>query len=134
MMKLLRHILADRKGAAAVEFGLAIPVALTLVLGCMNFGIYLFFTNSMAAAIDDTARTATLWPTPDDAQLQTNFEDFLLTAKTFGSANLTVTHGTASDGRAYVDLEGTGAYDINLIFVDLGSVPVKSTRRAYLQT
>jgi hypothetical protein len=87
----------------------------------------------MSAAIDDTARSAILWPTPNDAELQTNFEDSLLTAKTFGSANLTVTHGTSADGRAYVDLEGTGAYDINLIFVDLGSIPVQSTRRAYLQ-
>jgi Flp pilus assembly protein TadG len=133
MMSLLRKISRHHKGAAAIEFGLALPVALVLILGCMNFGIYLYFTNSMSAAIDDTARSATLWPTPNDAELQTNFEDSLLTAKTFGSANLTVTHGTSADGRAYVDLEGTGAYDINLIFVDLGSIPVQSTRRAYLQ-
>ena len=132
-MNLLRKFLRNQRGAAAIEFGLALPVALVLILGCMNFGIYLYFTNSMSAAIDETARSAILWPTPNDAELQANFEDSLLTAKSFGSANLTVTHGTSLDGRAYVDLEGTGAYDINLIFVDLGSIPVQSTRRAYLQ-
>ena len=132
-MKLLKKLSRDQRGAAAIEFGLAIPVALTLILGCMNFGIYLYFTNSMAAAIDETARSAILWPTPDDAQLQTNFEESLFTAKSFGSANLTVTHGTSLDGRDYVDLEGTGAYNVNLIFVNLGSIPVRSTRRAYLQ-
>ena len=132
-MGLFRNLLRNQRGAAAIEFGLAIPVALTLILGCMNFGIYLYFTNSMAVAIDETARSAILWPTPNDAQLQTNFENSLLTAKSFGTANMTVTHGTSLDGRAYVDLEGTGAYDINLIFVNLGSIPVKSTRRAYVQ-
>lgn len=132
-MSALKRFLRNEGGAAAIEFGLAIPVALVLILGCMNFGIYLYFTNSMAAAIDETARSAILWPTPNDAELQTNFENSLFTAKTFGSANLIVTHGTSLDGRAYVDLEGTGAYDINLIFVDLGSIPVRSTRRAYLQ-
>lgn len=132
-MSFLKNLKRNQRGAAAIEFGLAIPVALVLILGCMNFGIYLYFTNSMAAAIDETARSAILWPTPNDAELQTNFENSLFTAKAFGSANLTVTHGTSLDGRAYVDLEGTGAYDINLIFVDLGSIPVQSTRRAYLQ-
>ena len=132
-MGLFKNLFRDQRGAAAIEFGLAIPVALTLILGCMNFGIYLYFTNSMAVAIDETARSAILYPTPNDAQLQTNFENSLLTAKSFGTANMTVTHGTSIDGRAYVDLEGTGAYDINLIFVNLGSIPVKSTRRAYVQ-
>ena len=132
-MRHIKKLFRNQRGAAAVEFGLAIPVALTLIMGCMNFGIYLYFTNSMAAAIDETARSAILYPTPNDAQLQTNFENSLLTAKSFGSANLTVTHGTSLDGRDYVDLEGTGAYNVNLIVVNLGSIPVKSTRRAYVQ-
>ena len=134
MMKNLNLLRRDRKGAAAVEFGLAFPVAMTLILAVMNFGIYLYFTNSMAAAIDTTARSAILWPTPNDSELQTNFENSLLTAKSFGAAKLTVTHGTSDDGRKYVDLEGTGSYKINLVFVNLGSVPVKSTRRAFVQT
>ncbi|WP_324827353.1 TadE/TadG family type IV pilus assembly protein [Qipengyuania zhejiangensis] len=133
MIKLFRHLARDRKGAAAVEFSLAIPIALTLILGCMNFGIYLFFKNSVATAIDETARSAMLWPIPDDAQLATNFENSLLTAKTFGTAQLQVAHGTSTDGRDYVDLTGTGGYRINLIFVDLGTIPVRSTRRAFVQ-
>ena len=128
-----KDILRNSRGAAAVEFGLAIPVALVLILGCMNFGIYLYFKNSMAAAIDETARSAILWPTPDDTQLTTNFENSLLTAKTFGSARLDISHGTSTDGRDYVDLTGTGSYSINLVFFNLGAIPVRSTRRAFVQ-
>ena len=133
MIKTLKKVWRQSGGAAAVEFGLAIPVALVVILGCMNFGIYLYFKNSVAVAIDETARSAILWPTPDDAQLKTNFQKSLLTAKTFGSVDIKVTHGTSTDGRKYVDLEGTGKYTVNLVFFNLGAIPVQSNRRAFLQ-
>ncbi|MFA6220373.1 MAG: TadE/TadG family type IV pilus assembly protein [Erythrobacter sp.] len=129
----LRLFARDQRGAAAVEFGLAIPVALVMILAVMNFGIYLFFKNSVTTAVDETARSVILYPRPTDAELTTNFRNSLLTASTFGSANLAFTHGTSNDGRDYVDLVGTGSYPINLVFMDLGSIPVRTTRRAYFQ-
>ncbi|WP_369025203.1 TadE/TadG family type IV pilus assembly protein [Qipengyuania sp. RANM35] len=133
MRGLLRNLVGDRKGAAAVEFGLAIPVALVMLLGALNMGIYLYFKNSMTTAIDETARAAILYPQPSDAELSTKFESNLLTAKKFGSAAVTLTRGTSTDGRKYVELVGTGSYKVNLVFVNLGSLPVRSTRRAYFQ-
>lgn len=133
MSRLLRKLAADRKGAAAVEFGLAIPVALVMLLGAMNMGIYLYFKNSMTTAIDETARAAILYPQPTDAELSTKFESNLLTAKQFGSAAIALSRGTSADGREYVELVGTGSYKVNLVFVNLGSLPVRSTRRAYFQ-
>lgn len=133
MTKLLRLLGRNERGAAAVEFGLAIPVALVLLLGALNMGIYLYFKNSMTTAIDETARAAILYPQPSDAQLQTKFDGSLLTAKSFGNAQLALTRGTSTSGRKYVELVGTGNYRVNLVFVNLGNLPVRSTRRAYFQ-
>lgn len=133
MTRLLKKLGGNDRGAAAVEFGLAIPVALVLLLGALNMGIYLYFKNSMTTAIDETARAATLYPQPTDAQLQTRFDGKLLTAKSFGNAQLALTRGTSTSGRKYVELVGTGNYRVNLVFVNLGNLPVRSTRRAYFQ-
>ena len=133
MNKLLRNLADERKGTAAVEFGLAIPVALVMLLGALNMGVYLYFKNSMTTAIDEAARSAILYPKPTDAQLTTQFENSLLTGKNFGTAKLDLAHGTSTDGRKYVELTGTGNYDVNLVFVKLGKLPVRSVRRAYFQ-
>lgn len=133
MIRLLRTLRSDRRGAAAVEFGLAIPVALVMLLGALNMGIYLYFKNSVTTAIDETARSAILYPIPTDAELDASFKSNLLTASNFGSAQLAVAHGTTTSGRKYVELTGTGSYNVNLVFVNLGSLPVRATRRSYLQ-
>lgn len=133
MIKGMRTFFRDNRGAAAVEFGLAIPVALVMLLGALNIGIYLYFKNSVTTAIDETARAAILYPTPTDAELQTKFASNLLTASSFGSAQLAVSSGTTTTGREYVELTGTGSYNVNLVFVNLGSLPVRSVRRAYKQ-
>lgn len=128
-----RKLLRNARGAAAVEFGLAIPVAIVMLLGTLNMGIYLYFKNSMSSAIDETARSAILYPQPTDAQLTTKFTSIIWTSQQFGNAQLALSRGTSADGRKYVDLVGTGSYDVNLVFVNLGSIPVRSQRRAYFQ-
>jgi Flp pilus assembly protein TadG len=133
MMRRFLQLLRNQRGAAAVEFALAIPIAIILILGVMNFGIYLFFKNSVQAAVDEAARSATLYPQPDDAALTTSFQNALLTATSFGNAQIALTRGTTTDGRDYVDMVGTGSYSVNLVFFNLGSLPVRSTRRAYFQ-
>lgn len=133
MMRLIGELRGNARGAAAVEFGLAIPLALVMLLGAWNMGVYLFFKNSVTTAIDETARAAVLYPVPTDAELQTKFASNLLTASSFGSATMAISSGTTTTGRNYIELTGTGSYDVNLIFVKLGSLPVRSVRRAYKQ-
>ncbi|MEZ5682399.1 MAG: TadE/TadG family type IV pilus assembly protein [Erythrobacter sp.] len=133
MTRRFGKLFRNQRGAAAVEFGLAIPVALVMLLGALNMGVYLFFKNSVTTAIDETARAAVLYPIPTDAELQTKFAANLLTASNFGTATMAISSGTTTSGRDYVELTGTGSYDVNLVFVKLGSVPVRSVRRAYKQ-
>lgn len=132
-MKRIFTLARNQRGSAAVEFGLAIPIALVMILAVMNFGIYLFFKNSVQTAVDEAARSVTLFPVPSDAEVTTKFQNSLLTSSSWGGANLAFQHGTSADGRDYVDLIGTGSYSINLVFFNLGAIPVRTTRRAYFQ-
>lgn len=131
MSRNFRNLWREKKGATAVEFALVVPLLIVAMLGAMNIGIYLYFQNSVSTAVDEAARSATIFPTPNDSQIEANFENSLLTSASFGSADIAISHGTSSTGRDYIDLVATGSYDINLVFVDLGSIPVRVERRTF---
>ena len=133
MRRRLKQIFAHERGAAAVEFALVLPITLTMLLGALNMGIYLFFQNSLSSALDEAAREVSVWPMPNDTELQTEFTNNLLSAQQFGNATLAVSHGTDTIGRDYVDLTASGGIDVNLVFVNLGTMPVIMTKRSYPQ-
>lgn len=134
MIAFLGKLREDRVGTTAVEFALVAPILITLMLGVMNFGLYLFFQNSVSTAVDEAARSAIIYPTPSDTEIETNFDEALLTAADYGSAAIAITHGTTTSGKGYIDLVATGTYDINLIFLDLGTIPVRVERRSFVTT
>ena len=133
MFGIVKRLGTDKRGTAAVEFALVLPLTVTMLLGALNMGIYLFFQNSLSNALEETARSATIWPIPNDTELQSEFTDSLLSAQQFGTATLAVTHGTDTFGRDYIDLNASGGIPVNLVFVDLGTMPVNMTKRSYPQ-
>ena len=133
MLKRIKTFLRDNRGTAAVEFALVLPLTVTMLLGTLNMSIYLFFQNSLSSALDEASRAVSVWPIPSDSDLQSEFTDHLLSAQQFGNAQLAITHGTDVSGRDYVDLEATGGIYVNLVFVDLGTIPVRLTKRSYPQ-
>lgn len=128
-----RSIVHNERGAAAVEFALVLPLAVVMLLGALNFSIYLYFQNSLSAALDETARQATIWPVPNDTQLQTTFTNTLLSAQGFGSATLAISHGADASGRKFIDFTASGGIPINLVFFDLGTIPVRLEKRSFEQ-
>jgi len=52
----LPHLLADRRGAAAIEFGLLAPAFILLFLGVLQVGFFMQAYNSLRNASADTAR------------------------------------------------------------------------------
>lgn len=133
MLTRFKRLLRNQRGVAAVEFAMVLPITLTMLLGALNMGIYIFFQNSLSSALDEAAREVSVWPTPSDTELQTEFTDNLLSAQAFGNATLAVAHGTDTFGRDYVDLTASGGIDVNLVFVNLGTMPVSMTKRSYPQ-
>ena len=133
MFAMAKRLKDSDRGTAAVEFALTLPLTVMMLLGALNMGIYMFFQNSLSNALDETARDVTVWPVPSDSELQTAFTANLLSAQQFGNATLAVSHGTDTFGRDYVDLTASGGMNVNLVFVNLGTMPVSMTKRSYPQ-
>ena len=56
MRKLLRHIRQSEQGATAVEFALAAPIALTMMVGVIQVGIAMQGYNAIRGMVGDLAR------------------------------------------------------------------------------
>jgi hypothetical protein len=57
-MKLLPALLPDRRGAAAAEMALVIPLLLTIMLGSVELGSYFYNEHILVKAVRDGARYA----------------------------------------------------------------------------
>ncbi|MGI8611665.1 MAG: TadE/TadG family type IV pilus assembly protein [Sphingomicrobium sp.] len=105
-----RFILLRRneRGAAAIEFALAVPILVLLIYGIFRIGLLYQANAGMQHALGEGARLATLYPTPTDTQITAK-----MNAKLFGpgygaftvvapvtdatSKTLTVTYTTPMD-------------------------------------
>jgi len=66
----IRAFLRDRCGAAAVEFGIALPVFLLFTIGLIEFGRILWTDNALQFAADEAGRYAIANPAATTDQIQ----------------------------------------------------------------
>lgn len=132
MMNKLRQLLSDRRAVAAVEFALVAPIVIVLLVSTIRMGIYFFAQNSIDNALDETARAASVYPSPSDSALQQIFADNLLKREVGVQVYMNITRGESSSGIDYVDLSSRYMVPVDLIFWNLGNIPVNSEQRAYL--
>ncbi|MCB2076707.1 MAG: pilus assembly protein [Novosphingobium sp.] len=122
----------DRKGAAAAEFALAVPIMATLLTGTMMIGNYLSVRNSLRSAVDETSRYAGLYPTPSDTQLRTFFVSKL--TRTLDAEKLEFDTHRTSVTTQVKSLTITASYPVNIsfIFADAGTIDAEAERRVFV--
>lgn len=76
----------NERGAAAIEFAIAVPVLILLIYGIFRLGLLYQANAGMQHALGEGARLATLYPTPTDAQITSK-----MNAKLFGEGYGTFT-------------------------------------------
>lgn len=130
--KFLASLRRDSRGAGLVEFALIAPVLVTLLLGTLNLGVYYFAKNSVENALDEAARDAAVFPRPTDAELTTTFNNELLKTEKTGTVAFKIVHATTTGGIDYATLTANYSIPVDLVFVDLGSIPARAERRVYL--
>lgn len=81
-MKRLIQLIGDRKGSAAIEFVVAIPILVLMIWGIFQIGILYQANAGMQHALGEGARLATVWPTRTDDEIQSK-----ITSAKFGLAN-----------------------------------------------
>jgi Flp pilus assembly protein TadG len=113
--------LRDERGVGAIEFVLAFPIFLLLVLGALEVGFLFMSDTGLSHGVNEAARYATLYPAPTDAQL---------TAKVISSSfsvrpealTLTVTRGLDPTRGKFVTL--AASYNFRALTSLIRSEPI----------
>ena len=138
-MRLFARLRRSERAAAALEFALAAPALIAMIIGIAQLGILYLANAGLRNAVAEGARFATIWRAdlsparrPTDAEIRTR----ILNSE-FGliPANMTtpsITHGVDS-GANYVDISVSYTVPLNFIFFEIPDVTLTESRRAYVQ-
>lgn len=90
-MRFARKLTSDCSGSTAVEFAIAVPVLVTFIWGLFQIGILYRANAGMQHALGEAARYATIWPNPNDQQIQDKIVSgkFGLEGGTWGTPTIT---------------------------------------------
>lgn len=89
----MRRLLADQRGAAAVEFAIIAPVFFALLLSVVDIGRYTWTLNTMQYAIDEAVRAGAVQELSDN-QIEDRVTDALVP---ISSTPVTVTVDSGAD-------------------------------------
>ena len=134
-MKLHRILKRDERGAAAIEFAVAIPVLVLFIWGILQVGLLLQAHAGMQHALGEGARFATLYVAdttdhrPTDAQIKTKIETevFKPSIGTFTVADPATTGG-------YKDLSVNYTMPMDFLFFTGPTVSLTRQKRVYVVT
>jgi len=140
-MSRFMSIKRNERGAAAVEFALAVPVLISFIYGIASVGMVMAASAGMQHGLGEAARLGTICvnPTltgctaPTDAQLTAK-----VTSSVYGTGNgnlgaLSITPGpSATAGNNYRDLSLTYSQPMKLLFINGPTVTITRSKRVYL--
>lgn len=124
-------LLRDRRGAAAAEFALAIPVLLLMVFAVLQFGVLFVANAGLQNAVGHGARVATLWPRRTTADITSEINASRFGLNPAGLSQPQLTYGQAN-GQDFVELTMTYTTDLDFIFFKVEDIQLQETRRAYM--
>ncbi|MEQ8226541.1 MAG: pilus assembly protein [Rhodospirillales bacterium] len=121
-----RALADDQRGSSLVEFGLAAPLVVLMIIGTVEFGMILFVSTLMESALRDAARFGITGQEPEGG---TRLEQIIaiVEKRTIGLVDMTdakvevkiyPTFGDVGRGESFVDGNGNGAYDAGETFTD----------------
>ena len=128
-----RALHRDEKGAAIMEFALAAPALLMFIVGIAQLGMLCMADAGLRSAVAEGARTASIFPTPDDATILARIDDAAWGMQAAHMGEPQIERDTDDSDRDYIEITMTYTAPLNFIFLDLPSVPLTETRRVYAQ-
>jgi len=128
-----RSILRSVGGTSALEFAIAAPVLLSVVIGITEVGRLYYAHADLRNAVAAGARKAAIYPTPSDTDISDAITSHLAGLERSRVVGPELVHGRAANGYAYLDIRVRYSANVNLIFVSTASVPMEEKRRVYVQ-
>jgi Flp pilus assembly protein TadG len=117
----LRQFARARDGAAAAEFGLVLPIFVTLLMGSVWVGMLTWANNSLQAAVQTAARCAAV--NTSQCSTPTEISNFALANYTGPGISPVFTSGVSDCGQTV-----TGQADFNMNIVPgIGTIPLSAT-------
>lgn len=130
-MKLIRKLRRNEEGAAVIEMAFALPILIMLLWMIIQLGLVFRAMSGIQHALGEGARTATLWPVPDDDTITDK-----MTAAVYGigPGDFTIVDPVAgtADGSNYLDLEVTYTQDTDLLFIPGPTISVSRSKRVWV--
>lgn len=111
----------DKKGAAAVEFALVLPVLLLILFGIIEFGIILYDKAVITNASREAARERINFNAPSPDAIRTRIlQSYGNLPITFGSDTLTAEDITFSSPDGGIHWTATVRYMYNFLYLPVG--------------
>lgn len=117
----------DARGAAAIEFAIAVPVLILLIYGIFRIGLLFQANAGMQHALGEGARYATIYPTPTDSQIQAR-----MNSKLFGSGYGAFTVAAPASSAGYKTLTVTYTTPMDFLLVPGPTVTLTRSKRVYV--
>lgn len=121
----------DKQGATVVEFAVALPVLVVLMIGILQYGIVLHTSGGLRNALGEGIRHAKVFPNATEASVLQKTRDALVGINPGGITALTFERGV-SNGAAFGRL--TVSYQAKPVipFVPVQVITLTETKTAYL--
>ena len=130
MKALMRKLLGDAQGAAAIEFALSAAIILTLLIGSVQIGILFMANAGLRHAVGEGARYSTIYPMPSDSAIIAKVNGTRFGMNSSRITGPTVTHGTQS-GASYTEVSMSYSVPLNFVFFSTSPITLTETRRAF---
>lgn len=130
MTRRIKHLTRAEDGAASIEFVLAAPFLVMLLVGILQLGIGFLAKAGLEQAVEAGARFATIYPRPSDDDISAR-----VLASGYGMhadqiSGPVLAHGTNGTS-PYIDITMSYTLTPNFIFFELDPIQLQHTRRAY---
>jgi Flp pilus assembly protein TadG len=132
-MRRLSLLRSNTRGAAIIEFALAVPVLISLIWGMFQVGLLFQANAGIQHALGEAARQATIFPTPSDTQLQSYITShkFGLYNGTWGEPTIDNSHIAKANG-GYKVITVTYSQPTNFLFFRGPTVSITKSKTIYL--
>ncbi len=132
MIRVMKKLRSDVRGAAIVEFAMILPFLVVFIWGIFQIGLLFMAYAGMQHALGEAARYATIFPTPSDEQIKQT-----VAGRKFGTGNgtlaeLSIDDETSATGTQYKTLSLTYSQPLDFLFFEGPAVTLTQSKVVYL--
>lgn len=130
MMRLLKNLRRDRRGAAVIEMAFALPALIVLMWMIVQLGLVFRAMSGIQHGLGEGSRMATLYPKPANSAVQTKISDAVYG---IGPGSFTIATPTTGvlDGANYMDLRVTYTQPTDMLLFPGPTISVSRSKRVW---